>query len=168
MTYFPRFAFAMALLFPATVTADVPALERLVETNRTVCETKPAQRCIDAGWAFADTNRDGVLDLGEIQRLRRLTEHWATTKGKSLPPRQQGAILMGLMLVDSAGLPTLFANYDLNGDGRLTQAELFADVKLDNRPLPWILADRDAVDLEATRVKLGALGPLLDGMMARR
>lgn len=168
MKHISRIAFAATLLLPVSVLADVPALEQLIETNRTVCETRPAQHCINAGWAFADANRDGFLDLAEIQRLRRLTEQWVVTNGKSLPPRQQGSIVMGLMLVDSAGLPTLFANYDLNGDGKLTQAELFADVKLDNRPLPWILADRDAVDLPATKVKLGALGPLLDGMMARR
>lgn len=168
MKILSRFTFAAALLLPAAVLADVPALDRLIETNRSVCEIKPAQRCIDAGWAFADANRDGVLELAEIQRVRRLTEQWVLTRGKSLPPRQQGSIVMGLMLVDSAGLPTLFANYDLNGDGRLTQAEMFADVKLDNRPLPWILADRNAVDLQASRHKLGALGPLLDGVIARK
>lgn len=168
MKHFTRIAFAAVLLLPVTALAEVPALERLIENSRTVCETRPAQRCIDAGWAFADADRDGVLDLTEIQRLRRMTEQWVVTKGKSLPPRQQGSIVMGLMLVDSAGLPTLFANYDSNGDGKLTQAELFADVKLDNRPLPWILADRDAVDLQASRRKLGALGPLLDGVIARR
>lgn len=168
MKHLPPIALAAILLLPAAVQADVPALARLIETNRTVCETKPAQRCIDAGWAFADADRDGVLGLTEIQRVRRLTEQWVVTKGKSLPPRQQGSIVMGLMLVDSAGLPVLFGNYDLNGDGKLTQAELFADVKLDNRPLPWILADRDAVDLPASRRKLGALGPLLDSVIARR
>lgn len=168
MKMLSRFTFAASLLLPVAVLADVPALDRLIETNRSICETKPAQRCIDAGWAFADANRDGVLELAEIQRVRRLTEQWVLTRGKSLPPRQQGSIVMGLMLVDSAGLPTLFSNYDLNGDGRLTQAELFADVKLDNRPLPWILADRNAVDLQASRRKLGALGPLLDGVIARK
>ena len=156
-----RLTFAASLLLPASVMADVPSLDRLIESNRSVCETKPAQRCIDA-------NRDGVLELTEIQRVRRLTEQWVLSKGKSLPPRQQGSIVMGLMLVDSAGLPTLFGNYDLNGDGKLTQKELFADVKLDNRPLPWILADRNAVDLQTSRRKLGALGPLLDSVIARR
>lgn len=168
MNTLSRLTFAAALLLPASVLADVPALDRLIESNRSVCETKPAQRCIDAGWAFADANRDGVLELTEIQRVRRLTEQWVLSKGKSLPPRQQGSIVMGLMLVDSAGLPTLFGNYDLNGDGKLTQKELFADVKLDNRPLPWILADRNAVDLPTSRRKLGALGPLLDGVIARK
>ena len=168
MKFSAHLAVALVLLLPAAAQADVAGLDRLIQTGRSVCETRPAQRCIDAGWAFADTNRDNVLDLAEIQRVRRLTEQWVIARGKSLPPRQQGSVLMGLMLVDSAGLPVLFANYDLNGDGRMTQAELFADVALDDRPLPWILADRDAVDLQASRRKLGALGPLLDAVIARR
>ncbi|MBU0888286.1 MAG: hypothetical protein KJ904_14100 [Alphaproteobacteria bacterium] len=152
----------------AVAQTDSAALERFVKQSQPLCERQPAQQCIDAFWSYADLDRDNALNLSEVQRIRSVVELWVVEKGKTMPPRDRSSILMGIMMVDSAGLPTLFNNYDTSGDGKLSQKELFADVKLDNRPLPQILADRNAVDMPATKVKLGALGPLLDGMLTRR
>lgn len=160
--------FSLLAAGAAVAQSDSAALEKFVTQSRPICERQPAQKCVDAFWGYADVDRDGGLNLSEVERIRSVTESWVVENGKTLHPKDRSSIVMGIMMVDSAGLPTLFKNYDLNGDSKLSQQELLADVKLDSRPLPQILADRNAVDMQASKRKLGALGPLLDGMLARR
>lgn len=132
-----------------------------------MCQTQSSKRCVDAGWKFADRDGDGTLTLQEVQAVRSQMGDWLAWK-EGLPPREKANVAMGLWVVDSAGLPNLFAGYDTNGDGRLTQAELLADVKLDERPLGKVLTDEKSVDRQRFSQRLGPLSKLAESLMQPR
>ncbi len=143
--------------------AAVSAFEQFVRASSPVCLRQPAAHCVDAGWGFADTNRDSRLSLAELRTLRDALQDWMGWRGKTLSARERAAILLGLWIVDAVGLETLMARLDADGDGFVDRAELLADVRLDKRPLGRVLLDAKAVDRAAVARRLGSLGPLLDG-----
>ena len=69
------------------------------------------------------------------------------------------------MVVDIIGLDKLFAGLNTAGNGKLSRAELLADVKLDDRPLGPVLQDPDAVDREALGQRLGRVAPIVQSML---
>ena len=92
-------------LISATASLAAPAddLRRLVEqcdatgTDHEMCEAKL--------WDFADVTGDGLLTIAEVNRFLQLGN-------------------ADLPLLDLLGGPYLFANYDYDGDERLSHAEL--------------------------------------------
>jgi hypothetical protein len=68
---------------------------------------------------------------------------------------------MGLVVVQTVGIDSFFQSYDTNGDGTLSKEELLADVRLDQRPLPQVLADPKSVDWDKLASRAGAAAPLL-------
>lgn len=161
---------AVALTLPAAAPAPSPkamAFDRFVTTNAPVCLHQPAQRCVDAGFGFADADRDGKLSLPELRAVRADLDSWLAWRGPALQARERGAVLFGAQLVDAVGLDRLLDSYDEDRDGLVSRAELLADVRLDERPLAAVLADEKAVDRRALQRRLGALAPAVDGMLRR-
>lgn len=167
-----RFA-AVALLLAGfsagTLAAAPPAPEarrfaEFLSRSAPLCEVQPAQRCVDVGWTFADRDRDGRLTATELDAVRGDLRSWLRWPENGIAPEERRGVLFGLMVVETVGLSFLVDSYDLDGDGALSRAELLSDVRLDGRPLGTVLQDRDAVDWDGVKRKLGALAPALGGL----
>ncbi len=143
-------------------TDAVRGLERFVRSTGSLCQKAPADACVDAGWRYADGNRDRSLSLAEVRRVRRAVAAWLGWKGDALVPRERAAVLIGLYIVGTVGLDALFESYDADRDGLVSREEALADVRLDERPLGKVLGDAEAVDRRAIARRLGKLAPLLD------
>lgn len=148
-------------------TPQIIAFDKFMTLSAPICQNQPAQKCIDFGWRFADRNSDKTLSLAELQTVRAEMGNWLAWKD-NITPRERANAAMGLMIIDSAGLPVLFSGFDGNSDGRLTQAELLADVRLDERPLGQVLTDEKAVDRQRFSQRLGPLSLLAQTMMQPR
>lgn len=148
-------------------TPQVLAFDKFMTQSSPICQKQASQRCVNAGWHYADSNGDKTLSLAEVQAVRAVMNDWLVWKN-GITPREKANLAMGLWVVDSAGLPALFAGYDANGDGRLTQAELLADVRLDQRPLAEVLTDDRAVNRQRFSQRLGPLSKLAEAMMQPR
>jgi hypothetical protein len=129
------------------------------------CATAPARSCIDRLWPVADRNRDGVLELGEVQALDDDARVWAQTVDRSRRDPERDTTLVVLMVLKQAGLPQVFDRFDTDHDGALTPAELFADFKFDKRPFPKIVGDPSAVDWVTLGNRFGPIGTLLASLL---
>lgn len=146
---------------------EVLAFEQFIRASAPLCERRPAADCVDAGWGFADTDRDGELSLAELTAVRDALAGWTGWRGDSLTKRERNSIVIGLWLVDSIGLDRLLASYNRDADDKLSRDELLADVTLDERPLGEVLLDAQAVDRQAVARRLGALSPMLQGLLKK-
>lgn len=140
----------------------VLAFDRFVTASGPVCEHQAARACVELGFAFADTDGDEHLSLAELELVRDQLQAWSAWREDEIAAFELRSIALGLWLVNSLGLDTLHTLYDADDDGRLSRAELLADVELDERPLGEVLLDPEAVDRKAVARRLGALAPLLD------
>ena len=150
-----------------TATPQILAFDKFMTLSSPICQTQPAQKCIDFGWRFADRDGDKTLSLVELQTVRAEMGNWLSWK-ENIAPRERANAAMGLMIIDSAGLPVLFSGFDGNSDGRLTQGELLADVRLDERPLGQVLTDEKAVGRQRFSQRLGPLSLLAQTMLQPR
>ena len=66
------------------------------------------------------------------------------------------------MLAQYAGHGYFVSAWDEDGDGLVSMDELTADLALDDRPLPVLLQDEEAVDWASVRSRLGKYGSFLD------
>ena len=148
-------------------TPQVLAFDKFMTLSSPICQFQPAQKCVDLGWQYADSNGDKTLSQAELQAVRAALGEWLAWK-EGLTPREKTNLTMGMLVFDSAGLPALFAGFDANGDGRLSQAELLADVRLDQRPLGEVLTDEKAVDRQRFSQRLGPLSKLAEAMLQSR
>ncbi|HEY4133702.1 MAG TPA: hypothetical protein VGO34_00675 [Alphaproteobacteria bacterium] len=153
---------------PAQPTAGALALDKFMKTSNPVCLKEASTRCVDLGWAAADSDKNGTLSLAEVEQVRDDIAAWNAWKADSLTPRDRASLNMGLWAADRVGLPNLFASYDADGDGKLTKAELFADVKLDQRPIGQVMADEKAVDRKRFASRLGPLQTMAEVLMTPR
>ncbi len=83
----------------------------------------------------------------------------------ALPPLERRLADGLLWTVDLIGTDTLFAGYDTDGDGRLTAGELFADIRIDGRPLGALLRDPEAIDWARMRARFGRAVMLLEAIL---
>ncbi len=162
-TAVPLQAWAQTAAVPAS--PQVLAFEQFIRASAPVCERRPAADCVDAGWGFADTDGDGRLSVAELTAVRDALAAWSGWRGDSLNKRERTSIAIGLWLVDSIGLDRLVASYSQDADDSLSRDELLADVTLDERPLGEVLLDAQAVDRQAVAQRLGALSPVLEGLL---
>ncbi len=152
-------------LLAAQAWAIEPAeFSRFVQRLEPVCKDQPAAQCVETSWAFADQDGDGVLSLAEMESLRASLIAWVQDENSSLRKKDRSGVLLGLGIVQLVGLPRLYASYDENGDGKLTRSELLADITLDDRPLPKVVKDREAVDWQQLAGRFGATAPLLQSL----
>ena len=156
---------AAAESLPAAASPAVLAFEQFIRASSPVCERRPAADCVDAGWGFADANRDGRLSLTELTEVRDTLIAWTDWRGESLRRQERAAIAVGVLLADSIGLENLIASYNRDADGTLSRAELLADVTLDERPLGEVLLDPEAVDRAAMAQRLGSFSPMIEGLL---
>ena len=126
-----------------------------------LCLRAAARRCVEAGWRFADRDRNGRVDAAELEAVRGELRDWLAWPGNGIAPHEKRAVLLGLMVVEAVGLARLVESYDADSDGALSRAELLSDVRLDERPLGEVLSDSQAVDWNALRNRLGAVAPAL-------
>jgi hypothetical protein len=145
----------------------ISAFDRFIAESSPVCLKDAAARCVDMAFRFADRDGDGELSLPELQEVRTTLERWVNWKGDGIPQRDRNAIAIGLVVIDAVGLDKLVASYNTDGDGKLSRKELLTDVRLDSRPLGQVLTDPKAVDRQAVAKRLGALSPVVDGMVAK-
>lgn len=153
---------------PAEPTPGAQALEKFVRASAAPCQTEASARCVDLGWAYADRDKNGTLSLAEVETIRDQIIAWNAWKGDTLTPRERANFNMGLWASNSVGINNLFASYDANGDGKLTKAELLADVTLDSRPLGVVLADEKSVNRQRFASRLGPLQKMAEVLMTPR
>lgn len=153
---------------PVEPTPGAQALEKFVRASAAPCQKEASGRCVDLGWAYADRDKNGTLSLAEVETIRDQIIAWNAWKGDTLTPRERANFNMGLWASNSVGINNLFASYDANGDGKLTKAELLADVTLDQRPLGQVLADEKSVNRQRFASRLGPLQKMAEVLMTPR
>lgn len=149
---------------PATEPADSHALQAFIDRARGLCEAKPAQTCVDLGMKFAAANPKQGITLADLQNLRKRIGDWYQWHQGQLSMRDRTSLALGLMMADGMGLERLHAAFDVDGDGKVTEKELLANVRLDKRPLGEVLSDPTAVDRVALAQKLGLPPALTNGL----
>ena len=147
---------------PGQPSAAARAFAAFLGQASPVCLREASRRCIDAGWRFADRDRDSRVTVEELETVRAELRDWLTWPDNGIKPAEKRGVLIGLMVVETLGLPRLVQSYDTDGDGALSRDELLSDIQLDNRPLGEILSDTSAVDWSSLRTRLGALAPALE------
>ena len=163
----PALVVALALLavasaaHSATPTTGGKSVDRFLAASVPFCMHAPAVECVSEGFAFADANRDNKLSLAEVRTLQGEVDRWVKANADRLPQAERQRLIMGLMVVQTVGPDQLFASYDTDRDGFLTREEVTADIRLDRRPLPEILADPSAIDWNGLAARAGDAAPLL-------
>ncbi|MEO3435499.1 hypothetical protein [Inquilinus sp. CAU 1745] len=144
-------------------TGAVAELDSFIGTTGILCESAPSALCVDSAIAFADRDGDAHLSTEELSDVKSAVQDWASWPGNPASQRERGMILLGLSMIETAGLDNLIAGMDTDGDGLVSRAELLADVQLDERPLGEVLLDPEAVDRRAIGRRFGMLAPMIDG-----
>jgi hypothetical protein len=146
----------------AVAMIDELAFERFMEVGRPVCSEQPAPACVALAWGFADSDGDEALSVAELAAIRTALEGWALRHQDELAAVERSGIALGLLLVDAIGLERLHTAYDADADGLISQRELLADVRLDQRPLAETLLDPAALDRAAIARRLGLPPALIE------
>lgn len=169
-----KWLLALALVLPAAVPAgaqEIPADARLVQEfidgAREPCKTQPAQVCVDIGYWFAASDPSLGLSLDDMALLRQRLGSWFQAYQPGLAPQARTAFGMGFMLADGMTMQKLHAAFDSDRNGYVSQAELLADVRLDERPLGEVLSDPAAVDRNGLANRLGLPLALLEGLFIK-
>ena len=149
---------------PVQPSAAARAFAAFLGQASPLCLSQAARRCVEAGWRFADRDRDARVSPAELEAVRQELRAWLSWQDNGIRPHEKRAVLLGLMVVETLGLPRLVESYDADGDGALSRAELLSDVRLDERPLGEVLSDSSAVDWGSLRTRLGALTPAIQNL----
>ncbi len=139
--------------------------ERFLRESGPPCVRQPAGRCLARFFAYLDTDRDRRVAPAELRRARADAGAWLVRHGDRLPPLERNLADGLLWTVDLVGVDRLFASYDEDGDGGLTAAELFADLRTDHRPLGELLRDPAAFDWPRLRRRFGRAALLLEAVL---
>lgn len=153
---------------PAEEPADSRALQAFIDRATGPCESKAAQSCVDLGMRFAAVKPKDGLTLADLQNLRKRLGTWYQWHQSELPMQTRASFAIGLMMADGMGLERLHAAFDTDGDGKVTEKELLANVKLDRRPLGEVLADPKAVDRAGLAQRLGLPPTLTNGLFQQQ
>ncbi len=140
------------------------AVQSFIRDVSRTCSSQRAQHCIDAGWKFAVPSPQQGLSLADLRNLRQRLGGWFSEYQNLLNPQERGSVLVGLLLADGIGIDRLHKAFDADRNGRVTQRELLADVKLDNRPLGAVLGDAKAVNRKALAQRLGMTPGMIEGL----
>jgi len=152
---------------PPLPSPRVIAFDHFMKVSSPICSYEPSGRCVDAGWQFADADHDGTITLAEFEAVRAAFQDWMSWKGDEIPTRTRLNVALGMAIFDMFGMQNIFTALNTSGTGKLTRAELLADVHLDNRPLGQVLLDPKAVDRAAIAHKLGAAGEAANALIEK-
>lgn len=151
-----------------TPAAPTPAVfDRFVRETGPACAFSTSKGCFEQIFRFADRDGDGALDLDEIQVMRDRSRQWLLAHSGELAPADKQAAVVTLLAIDFVGLDRLFASYDVDGDGLLTPDELSADIVLDERPVPVLAQDPDAVNWDQLLGRLGSGAAVLKSVLPK-
>ena len=152
----------LTLLWASSAAADpVLRFDHFVRELGPLCATAASTDCYAVAFAHVDADDDGGLTLDELARVQEDLRAWSLARGEELAVEERSGIALGLLVVDTLGLARLFASYDVDANGALTATELGADVVLDDRPLPVLARDPDAVDWAGVQGRLGAMAGIV-------
>lgn len=153
----------------ATPAAAQESFAGFIASLRDVCAEQPARSCTRRVSAFLDSDQDQRITLREVESVRAQARSSVQDRTSGLNGAERSSISIGLLALPRANLATVFANFDANRDGGLSEDELFADFRLDQRPLAKIIADPDGVDWTTFATRFGEIGLfLLEMLPARR
>lgn len=157
---------AGSILFCATsAMAQSPAVERIdrfLQAVIPVCAAQASTDCYEVAFASTDSDGDEFVSLPELEALKTDLRGWSDARWSELSPTERSGLAIGFFVVDAVGLTPLFESYDANTDDLLSRAELSADIRLDQRTIEQLVRDRDAVDWQGVRSRLGHLSPILE------
>ncbi|NKB48708.1 MAG: hypothetical protein GKS02_05005 [Alphaproteobacteria bacterium] len=128
---------------------------------RDICAQEPARQCTGRVSAHLDANADKQVSLKEFEAVRNQAKSATKERESGLSPIERNLTSVALLTLKQAKLATVFANFDANDDGGLSEDELFADFQIDQRPFGDIVADPDAVDWRAFAARFGKVGFLI-------
>ncbi len=128
---------------------------------RDVCSQEPARVCTQRVAAFLDSDNDSRISLEEFQNVHAQAKSAVKRRESSLSATEHNLISIGLLALPRANLAAIFARFDADADGGLSEDELFADFALDQRPLGKIIADPGGVDWKSFAARFGKIGFLV-------
>lgn len=128
---------------------------------RDVCAKEPARACTKQVSSFLDGDDDSQVSLREIQDVHAQAKSTVKRRDSDLSTTERNLISIGLLALPHANLATIFGRFDADADGGLSEAELFADFELDQRPLDKIISDPGGVDWQAFAARFGKIGFLV-------
>lgn len=149
------------------VSADARLVQEFIDGAREPCQTQPAQVCVDIGYWFAASDPSLGISLDDLVLLRQRMGSWFEAYQPGLRPQARTAFGMGFLLADGMTMQKLHAAFDTDRDGYVSQAELLADVTLDERPLGEVLSDPAAVDRVGLANRLGLPPALIEGLFVK-
>lgn len=153
---------ALAAWPAAPTLAAEAAFDREVRRLAGHCLKAASTSCVERSFALADADGDGVLTADELAAVDARIRVWTEANAAELNPMDLRALQLGFLLIDAIGLERGIMLYDDDGDGGLSLAEATADLKLDERPLPRIVQEREIVDWPSLRRRFGATAMLFD------
>jgi hypothetical protein len=165
LRYFSFFGALFIATFIA-VPATPPALAQdsfagFIIGLRDVCAEEPARTCTGQVSSFLDSDNDRQVSLPEFEAVRAQAKSAVTEKESGLSAIERNLISVALLIFNQAKLPAVFARFDADNDGGLSEDELFADFQRDQRPMAKIIADPDSVDWKSFAGRFGKLGFLV-------
>ena len=159
----------LPVLVPAAAAPPTPAaFDRFVRETGQACARSASSACFERIFRFADSNRDGALELAEAQDVRDHARQWVLAHSGELHPADKRGAVLTLLAIDYVGVDQLFVSYDADGDGMLTREEVSADIALDDRPVAVLAQDPDAVDWDRLIDRLGSGAAVLKDVLPGR
>lgn len=154
---------ALAFLFVATTApaAAQDAFTGFIIGLRDICAEQPARACTKRVTSYLDVDNDKLVSLQEFQTVQDLAKTAVASKNEGLSATERNLIAIGLMTLQHAKLDKVFASFDADGNGGLSEQELFADFRVDHRPFGDIIADPDSVDWRSFAQRFGKVGFLV-------
>jgi len=157
---------AAGVLLAAAAAQSLPAYAQdsfagFIVGLRDVCDQEPARICTQRVAAFLDSDNDSRISLEEFQNVHAQAKSAVKRRESSLSATEHNLISIGLLALPRANLAAIFARFDADADGGLSEDELFADFALDQRPLGKIIADPGGVDWKSFAARFGKIGFLV-------
>lgn len=135
---------------------------------RDVCDQEPARVCTKRVSSFLDGDNDNRVSLREFENVHAQAKLAVKGRASNLSTTERNLISIGLLALPHANLATIFARFDSDGDGGLSEDELFADFVLDQRPLAKIISDPNGVDWNSFAARFGKIGFLVLDLLPPR
>ena len=81
----------------AAPSATARAFAAFLGQASSVCLREAARRCVEAGWRFADRDRDARVSPAELEAVRAELREWLAWPGNGIRPQEKRGVLIGLI-----------------------------------------------------------------------